>query len=133
MIPRGAIVSCPRCRVALPPRIGCACQHKGPLIRLELQQALIGSPRVLHAEDVVYLKMSCSARHESRLVDAMLHGVGHRLGGNFEDRWLVHVVPKARDAFLIEVLVQRAPPRAALLTCEVGKDGWARPYLSYVK
>ena len=133
MIPRTGIVACPGDRESLASRVGRTGQDKRPQVRVDFQQALVGRPRILHAIDIVNFKMAGGARPKSRFVDPMLNAVRHRQVGGLKDRGLVHVVPKARDTFRHEVLVESAPPLPCLLSGEVRKDGESRPHSSYVR
>ncbi len=64
---------------------------------------------------------------EARLVDAVLHVIGHGLRGIGEDRRFVHIVPKTCDSVRDELLVERSPPVARDFSREVWKHGWPRP------
>ena len=77
VIPGAGIVAGPGDGVALTAGIAGAGHDEGAHVGLEFQQALIGAAAVLHAEDVVNLKMIGDAGCESRLFDAVLHIVGH--------------------------------------------------------
>ena len=72
------------------------------------------------------------ARFEAGFVDAVLNVERHRLGWCFEDGRLVHVVPEAGHAVVIELLVERSPPFAGGFAGEIGKDGGTGPDDAYV-
>ena len=63
-------------------------------------------------------------------LDAMDGVFGHGLGGDAEQRRLVHVVPESGDAGVDEGLVQRPPPLARRLAREIWEDGVAWPHLA---
>ena len=116
MVPRGEVVAGPRGGVALSAGVAGAGQHERARVGLERQQAVPGGAGVLHAVDVVDLGVHRGAGDEARFVDAVDHVVGHGLRGIAEDGGLVHVVPEAGDAVGDELLVERAPPVARLLS-----------------
>src|ERR1700685_4397562 len=100
MVPGAAVITGPRLAVALATRISGAGQHHGPLIRVQLLQALEGGARVFHAVDVVTRSSGRQAFCESWFVDTLNDIQRHRPRGCVEDRRLVHVIPKTRNALL---------------------------------
>ena len=127
MVPGGAVVSGPRGCVTLASGVAGAGEDEGALVGSEFEEAFIGAAGVLHAEDVVDLEVGGGAGLEAGAVDAVLHVIGHGLGGIGEDGGLVHVVPEAGYAVVDEVFIEGAPPFAAALLGEVGEDGGAGP------
>src|SRR5580658_393532 len=132
MVPGAAVVTGPRLAVALAARIGGAGQHHGPLIRVQLLEALEGGARVLHAIEGVNLSMNRQAVGESRLVDTVNDIQWHRPRGRVEDRRLVHIIPKTRNALLVKIMVQSAEPGACLLLGKVREDAGTRPDITHV-
>src|SRR5580698_4424081 len=128
MIPGAGVVTCPSSRVTLAACVAGAGHYKGPLIGSQLQNALIGAARILHAEDIVDFKMIGNSFLEARLVNAVLGLVRHGLRGHFKERWLVHVVPEAGNTFVDKVCVECAPPVAAGFLSEIWEDRRSRPY-----
>src|SRR5215467_6703380 len=105
MIPRAAIVSGPRRRIALGSSISRARQDKGPLIALQLSQTVISRAHVFHTENIVNLRvwMFCSIVCTMNVVE------GHRLCRRIENGRFVHVIPKTGCAHSDEILVERSP------------------------
>jgi hypothetical protein len=95
MVPGAGVVAAPSGRVALAAGVTGARHYEGPGVRIDLQKAFKGAAAVLHAEDVVNLQMAGGAGDETWLLNAVLGVIRHGFGGNFEDGWLVHVVPEA--------------------------------------
>ena len=114
-------------------RITRARHHKWPHVGRNLQQPFKRAPAVFHAEDIVDLKMIGNARRKSRLIDAMLNIVGHRLRRHFEDRRLIHVVPESRHPLLHKILVERAPPFTRCLLRKVRKHRLPRPHHAHIR
>src|ERR1700722_12116989 len=132
MVPGAAVVPRPRRSVPLASGVGGACKHHGTQIGIQFLQTLEGRTRILHAVDVVYLRVGRGAFHEAWLVDPMNDIERHGPRGRAEDGRLVHVIPKARNALPVEILIQSAEPGARLLPGKVGKDTRARPYFSNI-
>src|SRR6187402_195437 len=130
VVPRGTVIARPGCSIALATGVARACQHEGTLIGSQREKALVGTAGVLHAVDVVDLRVGRSPLRKSRLVNTVLYVVRHGLARNTKDRRLVHIVPETGDAHGGEVLVERAPPCACRGLREVGKDRRPWPYLS---
>src|SRR5258708_37004894 len=133
MIPGRCVVTGPCGRIALAADISCTSQHKGTQIGLEAKQSFVGCAGIFHTEDVVNFAVSGRAVRLARFVNAMQGFERHGAAGNFEDRWLVHVIPKPGDATVhIEILVETPPPFPGGGSGEVGKDARSRPHLSHV-
>ncbi len=115
MVPCAGVVAGPCGGVAVASGVTGAGQDERAHVGREFAQSFVGASAVLHAEDVVNLKMAGCAGLEAGLFDSVLSIVGHGLGGDLEDGRLVHVVPEAGNAFLHEVGVERAPPVAGRL------------------
>src|SRR5271168_2987335 len=105
MIPCAGVVSRPSGGIALASSVAGSGQDKGALVGGELAETFEGASGVLHPEDVVDLKVVGDAFFETGLVDAVPGLVGHGLRGDFKERRLIHVVPKAGDALADEVRV----------------------------
>ncbi len=116
----------------MPARIAGARHHKRAHVGRQLQHPFKRTPAVLHAKHIVNLQMRGHPGRESRLLDAVLHIIGHGLRRHFEDRRLVHVVPEPRHSLAHKVAVQRAPPVARRLLREVGKHRLARPHHAHI-
>src|ERR1700683_5006250 len=110
MIPSARVVPSPSGGVALASGISRASQYEGPLIGVQLQEALKGTARVLHAEYVVNLTLVSCAGLEARLFNTIRHVEGNRLGGRLKNGRLVHVVPKASGSDGIEMFIKCPPP-----------------------
>src|ERR1700677_3067129 len=72
------------------------------------------------------------ALRESWLIDPVDNIERHCPGDRVEDRRLIHVIPKAGNAFAVEIPVERAEPCARLLLSKVRKDTLAGPYITNV-
>src|SRR5882757_7420769 len=123
MIPGRTVVAGPGRAVALTTGEAGTRHNKGPLVRPKREQAFISAARVLHAVYVVDFQMRGSAFLEARLVDAMLNIVRHGLGGGFEHRGFVHVVPESSNPIVNKRLVEGSPPLPCLCPGEIRKDG----------
>ena len=122
MVPCGAIVTRPGCRIALGSGVSGAGQHHGPKVRLELQQSFVSPTGVLHAEYIVNLAMiRLAAFHVVNSIQR--HGFVSAL----EKCGLIHVIPIAADPYVREVLVQSAPPAAHFGAREVRKNSIPGP------
>ena len=123
VIPGGAVVAGPGGCIAFGARIGRACEHEGPLVRPQLEKAIVGRASVFHAEDIVN-----GAMIERRaVVEAMNIVERHGFGKSLESRRLVHVIPEAGDSHVDEILVEAAPPIAHARQREIRKDAVAGP------
>src|SRR5215469_6304473 len=127
MVPTAAVVSGPGSRISLAACVSRAREYEGAHIGIELQQPFKCCARIFHTVDVVNLGMRGCASLESRLIDAMDNIERHGLIWAIEDRWLIHVIPKAGNAHVLEVSIECAPPRARLLLREVGEDAGTGP------
>src|SRR5580704_1025999 len=130
MIPGAAVVARPRSGIPLATGITGARQNEGPLIGRKPQQSIIGRPRILHSVDIVNLEVVCRTRLEAPLINPVLHIIGHGHFGSVKDRRLVHVIPEPGYAVMNELRIERAPPFARALACEVGKHRRSRPDLA---
>ena len=92
MVPRRAVITGPRHRIALAACEARACHYKGPLVRPACEHTVAGGFRVQHAVHVMDLAMIRHTFSETRHVDAMLHIIRHGLCRRVEDCGLVHVV-----------------------------------------
>ena len=104
VIPGGTVISGPSCTVALPARKGRASHHKRSLVWPKCQFTIKSGPRVLHAVNVVNLKVRRSTLAEARLIDPMLNVVRHGFAGTVKNRRLIHVVPESCHAVMNERL-----------------------------
>ncbi len=122
MIPRAGVVAGPCGGIALPAGVGGAGQDKGPQIGIELEQAFECGAGILHAVDIMNFQVICRARPETWFVDAVLRSVRHGEIIGKKNRGLVHVVPKARNAFRQEILILGAPPLPGFLAGKVREN-----------
>ncbi len=128
VVPCRSVVSRPCGGVPLAPGIAGAGKHEGSLIRPQRNKTVVGGARVLHAVDIVDLKMFRGAFLEAGFGNAVQDVVRHGFRRNVEDSRLIHVVPEASHAVVKKVFVERSPPLTGDLAGEVGEDRWAGPY-----
>ena len=69
-----------------------------------------------------------AAEERALFVNAVDDVFGHCLRWNVKDRRLIHVIPEAGYAHLVEVAIEAAPPVPRLRSREVWKNAGARPY-----
>src|SRR5258708_17358760 len=122
MIPGCGIISGPGEAIALPARVGSSGENEGTLVGAQLEKALVSAARILQSNNIVNLGMRGGASHEAGFFDAVNGIQGHRLAGYVKNRGLVHIVPEAGNSVLHELLVQTAPPFAAVGSGAFGKD-----------
>src|SRR5580692_10571075 len=115
MVPGAAVVPRPRRPVPLTAGIGGARKYHGAQIGIQFLQTLEGRTRILHAVNIVYLRMGRGAFDETWLVNPMNDIERHGPRGRAEDGGLVHVIPKAGNTLPVEILIQSTEPGARLL------------------
>src|ERR1035438_584695 len=118
MVPTAAVVSGPGGCISLTAGISGPSKYKRTNLWIDGAKTVKGRTRVLQPINGVNLGMACGARCKPRLIDAMHNILGHRSSRRVEDRWLVHVIPKAFDA--VATQVTRSEER------RVGKEGKSR-------
>src|SRR5216683_4888518 len=130
MVPGAAVVPRPRGDISLAAGITGTRQNEGPLVGRELQQSVVGRAGVFHSVDIVDLEVVRCARLETWLVDPVLDVIGHGPPGSVEYRRFVHVVPESGNSVMNELCIERAPPFARGLACEVREHGRSGPDLA---
>ena len=108
MIPCAAIVAGPGRGVALRPGVRGAREDKWPLVGLQLTQAFVGSANIFHS---IYVMDGAMIKRRT-VIQAMQRVQRHGLVGALKKSWLVHVVPKSRNAHPDEILIECPPPVA---------------------
>src|SRR6267154_678880 len=103
VIPGAAVIAGPGGCVALSAGIGGAGEYKGPLVGLQLAQAVVGGADIFPAVDVV----DGAVIERAAIVEAMPRIERHGFVGALEKRGLVHVVPEAGDAHGDKIFVER--------------------------
>ena len=99
-------------------------EDEGPLVRLQLAQAVVGGAAILHTQNIVD-----GAMVELRAVVEAVNVIErHGLVRALKHGRLVHIIPKSGDSHTHKVAIEAAPPVAHARKREIGKDARPRPH-----